>query len=572
MITRKSISAFVLLLLAGSLLFGQVAADPLDFFYEDLTIWETMGIVRNLPALRPYPLPLVKSILESVIENGDETQQKIAKTHYTRIFDSAWHAGTKANLAIDTHNSYKQMDVALSFDANAFITKTICASASVDAWAVNKLPNDELKPTWERSDKDIVKDNAKLGPFYLLPSINSSISIGSENMYLNAGLMRGSWGPIYENGVIVGQQAHAAGQFSFAMNTPLWTFNLAMFALSATPDNDPEEFSPNKYLSLHSIEVHPYDWFSISIFESVVYGGRLDLLYLLPLSPFMISQGNTGFDDNVYLGGTFTVRPLQGLKVDGVLIADDLSFNDIVKFNWDTKWRIAGQLGVSYAPRKSGLFTRIALDYTMVTPYTYSHKESDVLDVSAPNYQNYSHAGMNFGPSLDPNSDRVNLRVRFRPLEALDVDIIGALIRHGNVNEGMDFKRIKEYVTSEGMYTTDGSIRNSSGTNNGHAFFYSTPFLSQENIQYIWQTGLDITARLPILKTGGYVLFRLGYRLEVNSKAGVNNEIYRYDPALAAATDEEIRIAAENQLEQWRSQVGGTVINNYISAGLQISY
>lgn len=572
MVTRKSISIGLVFLLAGTLLFGQVAADPKDFFYEDLTIWETMGLVRNLPALRPYPLPLVKSILESVIENGDETQQKIARTHHARFFGSAWYAGTKGNLAIDSYNGFKQMDLALSFDANTFITESASLSASVDAWAVNKLPNEELKPTWERSDKDIVRDNAKIGPFFLLPSINSSFSVGSETMYLNAGLMRGSWGPIYENGVIIGQQAHAAGQFSFAMTNPLWTFNLALFALSATPDDDPEDFSPDKYLSIHSIEVHPYDWFSISIFESVMYGGRLDLLYLLPLSPFMISQGNTGFDDNVYLGGTFTVRPLEGLKVDGVLIADDLSFNDIVRFNWDTKWRIAGQLGVSYAPRKSGFFTRIALDYTMVTPYTYSHKEGDNLDSSAPNYQNYAHAGMNLGPSLDPNSDRINLRVRFRPLEALDVDIIGALIRHGNVNEGMDDRRIKEYVTQDGMYTTDGSIRNSSGSNSGHAFFYSTPFLSQETIQYIWQAGFDITARIPIIKTGGYVLFRLGYRLEINKNPGVGEEIYQYDGSLASATDEQIKQAAEIQLNEWRSAAGGTIINNYISAGFQISY
>jgi len=386
--------------------------------------------------------------------------------------------------------------------------------------------------------------------------------------------MRGSWGPIYENGIIVGQQAHAAGQFTFALNRPKWCFDLSLFALSATADDDVEDYYPDKYLSLHSFEYRPVDWFSISIFESVVYGDRLDLLYLLPLSPYMISQGNTGFHDNSYLGGTFTVRPLEGMKVDGTLIADDLSFNDMAKLNFDTKWRIAGQLGVSYAPRKSGLFTRVMFDYTMVTPYTYTHKEGHDLDATSPNFQNYSHAGKNFGAALDPNSDRLNLRVRLRPLEAVDVDLVGVFIRHGNVNEGMDAKRVREYVCTEDAYITDGSIRNSSGNEAGHAFFYSTPFLTQDTIQYIWQTGFDVTCRLPVLKSGGYMVFRLGYRFEVNINPDVNRQVYTYDESLIDAngdrvSEELIDAAAADQLEDWKDKATGTVYNNYISVGFE---
>lgn len=86
MTTRKNVLVAVALLLSGSLLFAQVAADPLDYFYDDLTIWETMGMVRNLPPVRPYPLPLVKTILESVIEKGDRTQREIARSHFDRLF------------------------------------------------------------------------------------------------------------------------------------------------------------------------------------------------------------------------------------------------------------------------------------------------------------------------------------------------------------------------------------------------------------------------------------------------------------------------------------------------------
>ena len=33
-----------------------------------------------------YPLPLVKTILESVMEKGDRTQREIARSHFDRLF------------------------------------------------------------------------------------------------------------------------------------------------------------------------------------------------------------------------------------------------------------------------------------------------------------------------------------------------------------------------------------------------------------------------------------------------------------------------------------------------------
>ncbi len=580
---RQITAVLLALTLCAATLSAQVAADPLDFFYDDLTVWETMGIVRDLPAARPYPLPLVKRILSEVMERGDSTQRKIAERHSKRLFGRILHYGGKGTLAIDTANKYKQMDVAISFDVNYIFNQYVSASASVDGWATNKLPYQELIPQSERSDKDIVKDNAKAGPFWILPSLNSSLAVGTPDTYFNAGMMRGSWGPIHDTGVLFGSQTLHSGQWNAAVNREKWAFNFSFYALTATSDEDQETYYPEKYLAIHSLTVRPLNWLEISAFESVMYGGRFEPLYLLPASAFMISQGNTGFADNNFIGGMFTVRPAEGVKVDGMLVADDLSFNDIITFKWDTKWRIAGQLAVSYAPRKSGFFTLASLDYTMVTPYTYSHKEGQTLDSTAPNYQSFTHAGNCVGAALEPNSDRLNLKVKLRPLDAMDVDIVGTLIRHGNVNESLDFEgadymRVYQYMSAEDSYVTDGSVNNSSGTGAGHAFFYSTPFLTQQTIQYVWQAGFDVTARLPKLKTGGLIVFKLGYRFEVDVNPNVGREMYVYDPAIAALdpTDPGDRTTIENaaraQRDAWRAAVGGTVFNNYISAGMEYFY
>jgi len=445
----------------------------------------------------------------------------------------------------------------------------VTLSASIDGWATNKLFDQELVPAWQNSDKDITKDNARVGPMWILPSINSSIAVGTTEYYLNAGLMRGSFGPFPENGVVVGQQALHSGQYSFAVNKPFWGINVSMYSLAATTADENDIFYPEKFLSVHNLEFRPFKWLSVSILESVMYGGRMELMYLLPLSPYMISQGVTGLVDNGFLGGMFTLKPFEGLKIDGVLYADDLKFNEIVKLNLDTKWRFAGQLGAAYAPRESGIFTLASLDYTMVMPYTYSHYESKDLRPDQPNFQNYQHAGASFGAALDPNSDRINLKIKLRPLEGIDFDIVGILIRHGNVNEGISEYYQKKYLAGEN-YTTDGTILNTVRiVGAGYTYQDSTPFLTQDTLQYIWQTGFDATCRLPVLKTGGYMVFRFGYRFEANLNEGVNENLYIYDPD---ADDSNYVQKAASQLSDWREAATGTVFNNYISAGFEYYY
>lgn len=578
----------------ASAMFAQVAADPNDYFYDDLVIWETMGLVNNLPAARPYPLQLVKTILQTVIDKGDATQSRIARTHYNRFFGKILSVGTKDQLVLDSE-AHKQMSIALAFTVNAEVEKYLTASAAIDGWATNKLFTQELLPEGQETAKDIVADNAKVGPFWILPSVNSSVAVGTDEYYANVGLMRGSFGPIHTNGVIVGPQSLHSGQWNFAINKQYWGYNLSMYSLSAVAASDlinrsedvlSEYFVPEKYLVLHTIEYRPFDKFSIAILEGVMYGGRFDFTYMQPLSPFMMGQGLAGFQDNTYLGGMFTFKPKEGTKIDGVLYADDLSFNDMIKLKFNTRYRVAGQMAASYAPRNSGIFTLVSLDYTMITPYTFAHRNDsetgELLDQA--NYQNYLHAGLPFGADMNPNSDRINLRVKFRPLEDLDVDFVGTLIRHGNICEDVDQKYVREYLSQYNTYCTDGSILTDASTVNSHRIDQNaTRFLTQDHLQYIWQTGFDVLCRLPILKTYGQIVFKLGYRFECNINSGINNEIYKYynlnsdgksyDATTLSDSDKaKLDAEAAKQYAAWRDAATGMQINNYISAGFEFLY
>ncbi|HKL87261.1 MAG TPA: hypothetical protein VJ861_13090 [Treponemataceae bacterium] len=583
MLKQKNVYV-VLFIFVSAFLFSQVAADPSDFFYSDLIRWEAKSLVTNLPAVRPYPLQIVKKILETVIEKGDKTQQEIAQNHYDRFFGRSLSVGGKSEAVIDTEKSRKQLSLAIALDVNHFIEENLSISGSFEGWAVNKIHSQEILPVMYVSEKDLIEDNSKVGPFYILPSMNTSVCYGTTEYYFNTGLMRGSFGPIHENGVVLGTQAFHTGQFTFVADKDIWGFTSSLFSLVATSalsnSGDPDtQFYAGKFLALHSLNFKPFPWFEIGLFESVLYGNRFEPLYLIPFSVFFISQALVGYEDNSWLGGMFTVKPIPGLKIDGVLYADDISFKDIVTFKKEQKWRIAGQLATLYSPVKSGLLNLLSIDYTMVTPFAYSHKEGEYYDFYAPNHLNYLHAGTPIGASLEPNSDRLNLQVSVTPLEKLDVTFIGTLIRHGNINENLEQKWIREYVSSTIPYVTDGSIKNASATKVGHVFNYSSPFLAQDTLQYIFQTGFDVKCRLPVLKTGGYMLFKLGYRFEYNANSGINNQIYSYDPILAPnltdpnnpvyATDPQKDASAASQLEAWRSAATGGKVNNYISAGFE---
>jgi len=371
-----------------------------------------------------------------------------------------------------------------------------------------------------------------------------------------------------------------------------------MYSLSAVSTNtlvneeeyrQAESFAPEKYLVLHSIEYRPSDRLSFSLLEGVMYGGRFDFTYMQPLSPFMMGQGLSGFMDNTFLGGMFTVKPKDGVKIDGVLYADDLSFTDILKFKLNTRYRVGGQIAAAYAPKKSGKFTLLSLDYTMITPYTFAHRNDDEnASLDTVNYQNYLHAGLPFGADLNPNSDRVNIRMKFRPLEDLDFDLVGTLIRHGNICEDVDQTYVREYLSRVNTYYTDGSMLTDATTvNAGRIDQHSTRFLTQDTLQYIWQTGFDVLCRLPILKTYGQVVFKFGYRFECNINSGVNNPIYTYynltgsgtsydatsdKSTLTEAQKAKLDEEAAKQYAAWLNAATGMKINNYISAGFELLY
>lgn len=572
-------------------IYAQAPVDLFDPFYEDLSIWEGSGLINDAPSIRPYPLQEIERILQIVIEQGDAGQRRKATEYQARFFQRAFHFGGKAefNFARQARTNENQFFITPFAKMNYQISKMLTVSAYVSFSLFNKLDNSSLFPADTYSSKDIANDHGTaIGKWNTLPMFNSSITFGTSEYYLTGGLGRTSYGPFHDSGIFISRQAFHAGQFIFTVNKPKWAYNQVLLMLSAT-NNAGKNWGPNKFLASHSLDIRPLPWLTVSIVDSMIYGGRFEPIYLIPFSAFFLGQSIYDFPDNTVLGMSCTVKPVRGLRLDSALYVDDLGLTEIIKFK-SALWRLAGEFGVSYTMPNTHWFSFVDLNYTIVMPYMYTHVDDD--DYKSPNYQNYTHHGSPLGTNLEPNSDRIHLKLKFRPLYGLDINLSNAFIRHANTTEGItDIEIIKDYLARQ--YTTDGSVFNhptiTNRTSNGdtgwknHAFLDSTPFMRQQTIQYINQLALDVSCHLPIVKSGGYMLFKFGYVFEANINPGVRRNIYSPVPAMndwdkkdikdmTAAEIQAVKDKAAEQLADWRAKAIGKQFNHYIRLSAEFAY
>lgn len=586
-------------------LFSQVAVDVFDSFYDDLTSWENTGLINYAPHMRPLPLQEIKRILELVMEIGNERERDLATEHYKRIFKRAFHFGASAELGFAISKNEKNnrfIDMSPIMDLNYILAKYLAISANVKLHLTNRLGSEEPLPKFRFSHRDLVDDNANVGKLKILPAINSGITIGNQNYYFSANLARVNYGPFYDSGIFVSKEAKYQGQFNFVINKGIISYDQSLLVIAASDDAG-ANISPNKFLSTHAIHFRPLSWLSFGLRDSMIFGGRFEPTYLIPLSVFHIAQGLFNFPDNALIGADFSIKPIDGLRLDGAVYADDMGFNDIIKFKKDVKARIAGQFGVSYTMPKKHWFKSVAMDYTFVMPYTYTHITGDTgstVDSGDPNYENYTHYGQNLGTALNPNSDRIKLKLQFEPLSNFRISLSNTFIRHGNVNESVSDPRfLLKYMTEN--YNTSGTVFNhasvKSPDKNNYAqrldlFQHANPFMKQKTIEYINQLALDIQLQLPIIRSGGYMKFFLGYCFEADINPGVNTRMFKPSkksaawkgavlsevangsftvPAGTIATSEVIE-EANHQKAEWRKRAVGKKFTHYIKLGASFSY
>ncbi len=542
---------------------AQVSLDPNEDFYSAAREWQVKGLTGYLPQLKPYPVATVKNILQTVMEAGSESDSELAQYYYDKYFSKKWTAGVELGGRLKFTDKEKKDDKK-SVYFNPFVQGDMeffnYVSLGYDLGAVFQNESTETKevlPLMRNVLDDTYDDPATFGSIVGNLEMTTNLAVGTESLYGMLGIGRMGYGPFEGDGIALNPTAYHSGNFAFAYETEKWQYAQTHSVIAASKNNGTGSAAPDKFLAFHSIRFTPVKQLAISYFESSVYGNRFDPCYFIPV-PYMAIQGMYAESDNTMSGLQFEVRPVDRLEADIAFAIDDINTNGFGKGNFDSRLKLAMQAGISYAPSQD--FCRmIALDYTLITPYTYSHEPSKYDPAGGTfNYDNYVNRNTCIGSSLPPDSDRVRLNINFVPVKRLKLDVFTTFVRHANALESISDSEAADLIqrNAKGDYATDGSV-------------YTAPvpkeiqetntFMKQSHKMYVVQAGFDAEYELQRTRYGVFS-FNLGYTFEFIYNKGVDAPMY----------DGSILDPAEAR-RKWEANLHNEV-NNYLSASVKYCY
>jgi len=478
--------------------------DLFDPVYGDLSSWELAGLIPRLPRLRPYPPQFIDRMLQIVVESGGKDAERAR--HYLvgtgQLVRTRFVAETQ--IRVDSGG--------LFFGNLSPSVATRLDTPGVDAdgrYTMNLLDSTDglILPAYDRAERDWVPDWAEFDLFDRSISIRqnlaSNLSVGDAVRWFQFGIGRSSIGPFYHDGLALSRSAPSSIHLSFTWHTAQLSGQFLQAELTATDDAGGGRY-PDKRLVLHSITWRPLSWFALDFYDSVVYGNRFDLRYLIPISSLYLTQGIAGFVDNALIGLGFEFRPFQWLSIPVSVYADDVHFNDLIRLDFETKYKLSFQVGASANPPWLHEIDRVSIDYLAVMPYMYSHRDQD--DTTVPNFSNYTQSGASLGPSLEPNSDRLSFRISGRPIKPIRLVAYFEAIRHGN--------------PSTGFTSGDGTVFDDGYDDEGQPTFQSeTRFLIQDLIEQTAKAGL--TSTLSVRVRGFEISAVAGYTFTYSRNVGL---------------------------------------------------
>lgn len=587
----------VLSLILGCLVFAvaataQISVNPSDPFYEHAFNWYNRGIVDRLPPTRPYPLQNIKLILEEVLEKGNEKDKEYVAEIYEKM------GGRKLRIYFDVLG---QVDYTKGKDYgedNTKLEKNICVYPGVegDATFMNydnlsvgykmgiaavKDTDTSYMPKYSTTMHDGVFDPSEIGPIKMYLDVNDVVAFGSDSVFIQGGIYRNGYGNYLGEGLVLNDKRFHSTNISFTFMNDRISFTQQISALGSTSsyDGDTDSLKADKILGFHSIGVDVCRWFDFAFYESTIIGKRFEIGTLVPV-PYMISEELSGALDGVFMGLALNFKPFPGLMFATDVCVDDFPINDFVKLNLDSKYRIAARTGIIWSPNNNRWVDKVSLNYTAITPYTYSHwdysdyEANAVIKPGARNYQNYTNNGIKIGSMLEPNSDAIELSVDMHPISGLKLNIHGMYSRHGNICESLTDEEALTYISAAPKtYATDGSVYthamfSNPGSDLGkhvETAWNSLNFLSQEHLMTTMQLGIDAEYLLPQNFYGFKVTLKAGVTFEYIKNYNVDRHMY---PGFGVQADSYLLNYCRNF---WEEQLSDRT-NIYGHIGINVRY
>ncbi len=597
---KKRIFLLSFLFCASFLAFAQITVNPSDPFYTSVEGWKMREIVDNVPPLRPYPFSQVKNIILQVMENGDERDKTIARYYWEELTGKKWYLDLDGEVYIKLNESDSQefnsstlyeLFPALHGNLN-FFDDFFSLGYKIGLAVRNDTDETKFLPEYSNSLHDAIQDPASLGSFSAYLDMNNVISLGLPNLYVQTGIYRTGYGPFLNDGLALNDTSYHSANLSFTYMNSRFSYAQQISVIGATSNCDLTNLKPDKILAFHQIEYELSKKFILAYYESIVYGNRFDLSYLMPV-PFITAQGINGCNDNLQMGLALKFMPVKGVLISSDLFVDNLDIDNLIKLNFSTLNSFALKTGLIYTPKNS-FCTRVDLNYTVVTPFTYSHYQFEndgSISASTINYQNYTNSGIKMGTSYEPNSDVLSFTIDFLPVPNLKLRVKSTFMRHANIAETYSDEEAMFYLLSDdGVYSTDGTVSTTSrvfsgASQNGQNVSTAVTtlnFLKQRHIMYLIQSGLSGEYSFGRLKNIFNASLKFSYTFEYIHNYGVDSNIYP-GGAVSSHTDDDGNVyytigtdttqytdisdvvACFNTL--WSSRLED-LVNNYFSVGI----
>ncbi len=181
------------------------------------------------------------------------------------------------------------------------------------------------------------------------------------------------------------------------------------------------EVVSEKYLGYHRLGFDLSDAINFGIGEMIIYGGRpLDLSYLNPFTFYKSIEHANRDRDNSFLFLDFTNKSIEGLKLYGTLLIDDVDFSKL-----GTGW-YGNQFIFDFGLFSSNFYKILPLDVnfecTIIDPYVHTHRTTN---------SNFTNLGYDLGSNLKPNSELFLGEFNFRFTNRLNLAARFEYILHG---------------------------------------------------------------------------------------------------------------------------------------------
>ena len=186
-------------------------------------------------------------------------------------------------------------------------------------------------------------------------------------------------------------------------------------------DDGKKRYLAKRYISGHRLDYQFNDHLEVGIAEWVIYGGdaqTLEWKYANPITFYYALQYNAKADDNVMFAFDAAIRPIDGVRLYGEWVIDDIQYvpgaNDPHAVAW--------LLGATWYPHQLNRQLGIQSEYARVNRWAYTHLVPD---------NQFTHFGYAIGHPISTDSDTVRFSATYQLTVSTLAEIRAGFTRHG---------------------------------------------------------------------------------------------------------------------------------------------